>query len=250
MTALSTADRRGRDRRASHADRAEAARERVRQAEQRRRRRHAVATAVVLAVVVAAGVLVQAARSSTGDDGVPAGATRDSYGFALGSPTAKVTVEIYEDFLCPACEQLERSAAAELRRMAAEGQVRVVYRPMAFLDGYSTNRYSTRSLNAAGCAADEGVFVDYHDQLFAVQPAEGGPGLTDRALVALGSRAGASGAAFRSCVVDGSYLGWTRKATEAASLAGVVQTPTVLVNGRELGNPSLADFNAAITAAG
>ena len=238
-----------RDRRAGAARRATAAREAAQRA-QRRRRMQTVAVVAALVLLVAGGIAVQAARStSDGPKGVPAGAV-DETGFAVGAADAPVTVELYEDFLCPACGRFEREAGNELHHMAAEGTVRVVYRPMAFLDGYSTTRYSTRALNAVACAADEDRFAEMHDQLFLAQPPEGGPGLSDDRLVSLGAKAGAGGDAFEQCVRDLRYERWTEQATDAASKAGVVATPTVLVDGERLPEPSLEALRAAIGSAG
>ena len=228
--------------------RAAAAREAARRA-QRRRRLRTSGVVVALVLAVGAGIGIQAARSSSdGPSGAPAG-TVGRYGIALGARTAPVTVEVYEDFLCPACRKFEQAAGAELRELAAEGTVRVVYRPFAFLDGYSTTRYSTRALNAAACAADEGRFVEMHDQLFQMQPPEGGPGLPDDQLVMLGHGAGAGGDDFASCVTDLRYERWTQQATDAASKDGVVRTPTVVVNGKELAAPTLQTLRAAVAEA-
>jgi protein-disulfide isomerase len=228
--------------------RAAAAREAARRAERRRRLRTG-AVAAVLALVVGAGIAVQAARStSDGPGGLPSG-TVQKYGLPLGTRGAPATVEVFEDFLCPACARFEAVAGDELRELAAEGTVRVVYRPFAFLDGYSTTRYSTRALNAAACAADQGRFVEMHDQLFRSQPPEGGPGLSDDRLVALGRSAGATGDDFGSCVNDLRYERWTQRATDAASKAGVVQTPTVFVNGEPLAAPTVEALREAVAAA-
>jgi protein-disulfide isomerase len=228
--------------------RAATAREAARRAERRRRLRTVLLVAV-LVLVVGAGIAVQAARSTSGGpSGLPAG-TVQQFGIPLGSPDAPVTVELYEDFLCPACRQFEEAAGAELRELAAEGTVRVVYRPFAFLDGYSTRRYSTRALNAAACAADQGRFVEMHDQLFRAQPPEGGPGLSDDRLVALGEGAGVGSDSFAACVNDLRYERWTQQATDAASKDGVVQTPTVVVNGQQLPEATLDGLRAAVAAA-
>ena len=238
-----------RDRQPNRTQRAAAAREAARRARRRHRQRtFAVVAALVLAVT--AGVAVQAARStSDGPSGTPAGTLTDGFGVPLGAKDAPVTVDVYEDFLCPACEQFERAAGAELHEMAAEGLVRVVYRPIAFLDGYSTTRYSTRALNAAGCAQEGGRFPEMHDELFRAQPPEGGPGLGDGQLVALGARAGVTGDEFADCVRDLRFERWTQQATDAASRAGVNQTPTVRVNGHDLANPTVDGLREAVATA-
>jgi len=87
-----------------------------------------------------------------------------------------------------------------------------------------------------------------HDALFGVQPAEGGPGLSDAELVELGGTAGVTGEDFGSCVTSLQHERFTQRATEAASKARVVQTPTVLVNGAPLLNPTVDALRAASAA--
>jgi protein-disulfide isomerase len=230
--------------------RAAALREQERRSE-RRRRRVTVSVVALLVALVGGGAAVQAARTTAnGPAAAPTGVTSDGYGVLLGSADAPVLVEVYEDFLCPACGRFEEAAGAALREMTADGSVRVVFRPMAFLDGASTNRYSTRALNAAACAVDAGRFPQYHERLFAEQPAEGGPGLSDAQLVALGADAGISQQGFADCVESLDFEPWTQRATDAASKAGVVQTPTIRVDGKTLADPTLVGLRAAVLAAG
>ena len=190
MSSPTTTSRRSTEEHRPARVRAAALREQERRAE-RRRRRITMSVVALLVAIVGGGAAVQAARSTAdGPAPAPTGVTTDGYGVQLGSADAPVLVEVYEDFMCPACGRFEESAGAALREMTADGSVRVVFRPMAFLDGASTTRYSTRALNASACAVDAGRFPAYHARLFAVQPEEGGPGLSDAQLVALGTDAG------------------------------------------------------------
>jgi protein-disulfide isomerase len=217
---------------------------------ERRRRRITTAVVALLVAIVGGGAALQAARSTAdGPAAAPTGVTADGYGVLLGSADAPVLVEVYEDFMCPACGNFEEAAGAALREMTADGSVRVVFRPMAFLDGASTARYSTRALNASACAVDAGQFPAYHAGLFAAQPAEGGPGLSDARLVALGVDAGITDQGFADCVENLDFLPWTQRATDAASKAGVVQTPTIRVNGEALTVATLPGLQAAVQAA-
>lgn len=233
---------------AARAARAAAAREAARRRERRRRLRTLSAGAAI-ATVVAAGIGVQVWRSDTGGErAVPAGVV-ETYGLLAGPRDAPVRIDVYQDYLCPACRQFEATAGPLLEQLAEDGQARVVYHPIAFLDGYSTTRYSTRAANAVGCAADAGVALGMQERLYDAQPPEGGPGLSDDRLIRLGRAAGAGGGTFESCVRDQVYRGWTREATDAASKAGVVRTPTVLVDGEELPVPSVQALRAAVEGA-
>jgi len=163
---------------------------------------------------------------------VPAGSTPEGDGIAVGD--GPVPVDAYIDFLCPYCREFELASAPTLAGLVAGGRITLAYHPMNFLDGASTTRYSTRAAAASGCAADRGRFVDYAHELFARQPPEGGPGLSDAELASIGRSAGRPDAGFAACVADGPYLDWPPYVTARATAAGVHATPTVLVAGAEV----------------
>jgi protein-disulfide isomerase len=200
--------------------------------------------AVVVLVLFAGAVGFGVYRAQAGAGALPAGAT--AAGVAVGNPDAPVTIDLYLDFQCPACAQYEQQAGATIDELVASGRARVVYHPVAYLNRFSSTQYSSRSSAAAGCAADAGVLPRFAQLLFANQPPEGGAGLPDEQLVALGTQAGA-GSGFAGCVQDGRYAGWTRSVTDAASRAGITATPTVLVNGREVERTAEA-LRAAVVA--
>ncbi|MEA2247179.1 MAG: hypothetical protein QOH46_1708 [Solirubrobacteraceae bacterium] len=159
----------------------------------------------------------------------PAGATSDGDGIAVGA--GPVTVEAYIDFLCPFCRQFEERSGAMLHRLVRDGVITLAYHPLGFLDRLSTTRYSSRASAASGCASDGGRFVEYKDALFAAQPPEGGPGLSDEELIALGRTVGLADPAFGRCVAAHAYLPWAAYVTARAVARGVSGTPSVFVRG-------------------
>ena len=165
----------------------------------------------------------------TGSTDYPAGAAPAGDGVVIGG--GPVTVDAYIDFMCPFCRRFELSAGPTLSGLVAAGRISLVYHPMSFLDAASTTRYSSRAGAASGCASDGGKFAEYASALFAHQPPEGGPGLSDDELVQLGGLVGLAGDAFGSCVHAGRYLDWPGHVTAMAAARGVAATPTVLVGG-------------------
>jgi protein-disulfide isomerase len=160
---------------------------------------------------------------------LPAGATAEGDGVVIGQ--GPVRIDAFIDFLCPYCRRFELSSGPALAGLVAEGRASLVYHPMNFLDEASTTNYSTRAAAAAGCAADQGRFLEYAHALFVNQPPEGGPGLPDAELSAIGQTAGLDDAAFTGCVSDAPYLDWPPYVTARAVALGVESTPTVLVGG-------------------
>jgi protein-disulfide isomerase len=209
------------------------------------------AVAVLLAAVVGVFVLVNTLQR----DAEPAGSATPSTGsngaVTVGQAAAPVTIVAYEDFQCPACKSYEDANGAQLEGWLAKGQVKVEYHPIAFLDRASTDDYSTRALNAAATVLDlaPAGYQKFHDALYAEQPAEGGPGLSDERLLQLAVAAGAPEARAKADIDGLRFKAWTAKVTEDASKAGVNQTPTVIVNGRPLADHSPQSLAAAVTAA-
>jgi protein-disulfide isomerase len=160
---------------------------------------------------------------------VPANTVSDGDGVAVGS--GPVLVEAYIDFQCPFCRAFELSSGDALRAMADEGLITLVFHPMDFLDHASTNHYSSRAASASGCASDAGRFSEYAQALFANQPPEGGPGLTDAQLVELGVAVGITDPAFAESVPQHPYVPWADWVTQRALARGVSGTPTTLVDG-------------------
>ena len=180
-------------------------------------------------------------------DQLPAGATPEGDGIAVGD--GPVRVDIYIDYLCPYCQRFELNAGDALAALAESHQATLVYHPMNFLDEASTTRYSTRAAAAAGCASDLGRFVEFTHQLYVQQPEEGGPGLSDAEIAGVARAAGLDPSAFTSCTAQGRYLDWPEFVTARAVEAGVPGTPTVRVNGTEA-DPDGDSITSAVQQAG
>ncbi|MFL5843625.1 MAG: DsbA family protein [Solirubrobacteraceae bacterium] len=158
-----------------------------------------------------------------------------------------VRIDAYIDFMCPYCRAFEEETGPLLDELLDGGQITLAYHPVAFLDRLSTTGYSTRAASAARGAADARRFRAYAGALFAGQPDEGGPGLSDDELVGLGREAGLDDD-FASGVREGRHRDWAAAVTEAAVDAGVEGIPTVLVDGTQVDRDP-ESIRAAITAA-
>ncbi|MCW3015229.1 MAG: Protein-disulfide isomerase-like protein [Solirubrobacterales bacterium] len=158
----------------------------------------------------------------------PAGVSDAGDGIVSG--TGPVTVEAYIDFLCPFCRAFEQHTGPVLDKLVADGLIALVDHPVGFLDRLSTTNYSSRASSASGCASDGGHYDAYAKALFASQPPEGGPGLSEDELIMLGRAVGLDDA-FGRCVAAHVYLPWTAYVTARAIDRGVTGTPTVFVQG-------------------
>ncbi len=247
----------GRNRR----DRAAAARSEAEAAERRRERMVRIVGGVTVAVVVLGiiGVAVVARNSQsadpiasvTADPSAPSPtgvlAADDEYAFGVPHGTAtpdQPVLAIWEDFQCPACGSVEMANGDGIAGLAESGGVQLVWRPTAFLDSNLGNDASLRAISAWGCAIDAGKSREYHDIVYANQPATEGDGWTNEQLAAFGTQAGIEGEAldtFNQCFADGTYRGWAANSTQEFYDSNVPGTPFATLNGVEIPTEVLVD---------
>jgi len=209
--------------------------------EKRRRTIVRVIGGVVILGLVAA-IVFAVAKAVSKDDDKPAATgevvapanVEKSGGFVVGDADAPVTLELYYDYMCPACGAFEATNGDELSRLIDEGTLKVDLRVMAFLDEQSQGtEYSSRAANAYATVvdADPDHAWDFHAALYANQPTEGTKGLTDGEIADLATGAGVP-ASVADTFTDGTHRGWVAQMTQDAFAAGVQSTPTVKLDGQ------------------
>ena len=155
-------------------------------------------------------------------------------GKAFGNPNAKIKIEIYEDFQCPACKGYTASTEKQLLESSyiSSGKVYYVFRQYPFLDRGRMTQESHQAANASMCALEQSRFWDYHDILFANQGAvENGGAFNDKRLQAFAESLGLDMAAFNDCFNANKYSGDIDADFQLGVAAGVDRTPTILING-------------------
>jgi protein-disulfide isomerase len=217
-------------------------------AEKRRKRVIWITVFVVfgVAIVGMVGWMLLLSREASA---VHTPANANAEGNAIVTGSGPVVVEDYIDFICPHCKTFHDETNAAVNQLIAENKITLVQHPVAYLDRFSGNKYSTRASAASACASDGGKFEEYVDVLFANQPAEGGDGPTDTQLIELGKGIGL-GDDFAGCVKEKRYVSWAGKISDDATKAGVTGTPTVFVNGKKIQGGSAAILAAVAAAAG
>jgi protein-disulfide isomerase len=228
----------------------------------------AAVVVVVVGIAVIGGVLLQRYRSTQaaetvvpamtvpGSDQYPVQLDKADATVLVGKPTAKNTVDLYEDFLCPVCGQFEAANFPSMERQLEAGTIKVRYHMLNLLD-HSSNPpgYSTISANTAlaVASADPGKFMNFHYSLYQKQPEEGGAGWTQQQLTNLANRLGVSGPAFDTVVNDRTYNNQITTNLNRAEADPALQqrtssgsgfgTPTVLANGKTVNwqDPSWLD---------
>jgi protein-disulfide isomerase len=206
-----------------------------------------VAVVVVVAAAVLTGVLVTNSQKNETEGAQIAAKTvsadypavRDGATVVVGKDTAKVTLDVYEDFLCPACRQFEEAYGTQVEQKVKDGTVKVRYHMLNMLNDRSDPPgYSMDSANAGLCAADAGKFPAFHASLFGSQPEEGARGYNNDQLAKLGENVGITSPSFSACVTGGTYKQIVDQAYQQVSKTPYLQQD---FNGqRGFGTPTLA----------
>lgn len=217
----------------------------------------AAVVVVVIAGAVVFGVLYQQHKSNeaaqtvipaltvAGSSKYPTSVDKVNATVLVGQPTAKVTIDAYEDFLCPICGHFEATNFKSIEQQLEAGTIKVRYHMINLLDSSSNPPgYSLMSANAALAVATvaPGKFMDYHYSLYQKQPEENGTGWTQAQLTSLANRLGVSGSQFDSLVNGKTYENQIQtNLTNAGNNQALFQTntdgtkgfgtPTVVANG-------------------
>lgn len=220
-------------------------------AAERRRKVTLWTTIGVVVVLIVAGLTgwVVVAGQNQGTVTTPSAAVDSGTAFQVSTGT--VTVDLYEDFMCPICREFETQDSATIKQLVTADKVTVRYHPVAILDRESNGtEYSTRAAGAAAAAAEAGKFIEYHDVLYQNQPSEGSDGLTNAKLIELGKSVGLTSSSFADAINNKTYTAWAGKVTDTFSSRGYTGTPTVVVAGKQLtGVPTPAQLTQAVDAA-
>lgn len=216
--------------------------------------------AVAAIVVVSAVYLTQPQPQQTNSAGLnvpivvtPANIT--SSGRTLGNPNAPVTVDLYGDFRCTACQAFTVGGSEErlVSTYIATNKAKLVWHDYLIIDQNRRETASRDAANAAYCAADQGKFWTMHDWLFANQSStEEASAFSASRLSAIGRAAGLEMATFQTCLDQGTHDAEITAASATAAQT-INSTPTVYVNGKAVNQPgqgvSYDMIQAAIDAA-
>ena len=214
---------------------------RARQQRQQQRQRLILIGAIVLVAAVVVFALVWPQVKSVGEIITVTPATLPNPdGLSLGDASAPATIDIFEDFQCPACRSFTESIEPlVIKNLVATGKARYVFHNYPFLDGNGAGSggESDQAANAAMCANEQGKFWDMHAIIYANWNGENQGNLNDRRLQAMAESIGLDMNAFNDCFNANKYKSETQADFDRGSKMGVNGTPTVFVNGSQVGQP-------------
>lgn len=215
---------------------------------------------IVAVVVVVAGVVWSSQKDAVQTGGPPPGTQMgqpfDPYPDA---PTVEgaPTLDVYEDFRCPACKLFEQAFGQTVGDLAQEGKIELRVHLKTVIDSNFGQEGSSIAASSALCAADQGGWTGMHQWLFANQPTE--PGEFTKDQLEQGAKAGGLSGdqldAWQECSDAGVYRAYVRSVDDQSVKDQITSTPTIVVDGTQLswgalvpgGRPDVAAFTRIVT---
>jgi len=225
------------------------------QRQQQRQRLITIGLIVLGAALVVFAVVWPQLRSVGEIVTVTPAALPNADGLSVGEANAPVTIDVFEDFQCPACQFFTESIEPlVIQNLVASGQARYVFHNYPFLDGNGagSSGESDQAANASMCANEQGKFWEMHSILYANLGGENQGAFSDRRLQAMAESVGLDMSEFNSCFSANEYEAEIQADFDLGQEMGVSGTPTVFVNGTQVGAPgriaSYDEIAAAVNA--
>jgi protein-disulfide isomerase len=149
---------------------------------------------------------------------------------ALGSNAAKITLVEFGDYQCQFCAQFHKQTRNEIiDKFVNTGQVKFVFKDFVLNDQPPDNA-STLAARAAYCAADQGKFWEYHDEVYNNSKGEN-TGWVTRANLELFARNVhiPDQVEFSKCLDSQKYSDAVQKNDQIARSIGLQSTPTFVL---------------------
>jgi len=160
-------------------------------------------------------------------------ATRPNPNFnAMGDPNAPVRMENFSDFQCPYCKRFaDETEKLIVENYVVTGKVYFIFTPYGPGGNY-IGQESLDAANASFCAADQGMFWEYHDILFANNTGENVGDFTEKRLEAFAKSIGLDMNKFQDCFKASQFNDKLNEGIVAGRNAGINVTPSFLINGK------------------
>jgi protein-disulfide isomerase len=154
-----------------------------------------------------------------------------AFGRSLGPADAPVTLDLWADFQCPACQAFAfQMEPALIDTYVRPGKVRLNFHDLSFIGPESLG-----AAIGARCADRQGKFWAYHDLIYYNQGAENSGWFTYDRSIDFARFLNLDVAAFSSCSNDPAIQAAVEADTRAGVDLGVRETPTLFVAGVAIG---------------
>ncbi|TEU01639.1 MAG: DsbA family protein [Anaerolineales bacterium] len=204
-------------------------REEIREKRQREKRRNLLVATLVIAggVIIITAMVISRSQAQIQSIITPAAIDfPQSEGMAMGDPNAPVIIEEFSDFQCPACQLFhEQTLEQVVDQYVKTGDVYYIFHNFPFI-----GKDSQTAALGGYCAAEQGLFWEYSNILFANQIGENVQSFSSARLEAMADIIGLD-AEFAKCLREERYQDQVDADFLAAQETGVDSTPSFLING-------------------
>lgn len=192
-----------------------------------------VTAAVVIVLIALVGIVVWMNNKATDPGEKPTSSRITSSGGITYGASKTNTITIYVDFLCPICNQFEKSEGDTIKKLVDQGKAKLVIQPVAILDTWTTPAgYSSRAASAMYSVAirDYANSYAFMQAMYEKQPAERSSGLTNQQIIDIAKQSGVSMTkALQSELNSNRYQKYAQNAPLPKGAKG---TPTLMINGK------------------
>jgi protein-disulfide isomerase len=198
-----------------------------------------IAVVAILAVVAVVVVAINDKPAQSGAE--PVASNIDTATGAIRFGSGKSTMDTYIDFMCPICNEFEKSYGPRIQELISENTVTLRVHPIAILDRNSQGtQYSSRAAGAmySVAAHDPDHAYPFLQAMYAHQPKEGSPGLTDDEILTIAKDAGVTVTTdLDKEIKSHKYVGYVESMTPKTPIApgsAGIGTPTISINGETI----------------
>lgn len=220
----------------------------IRERRRKQRQKQQIITGLVVigAALIVTAILIWPSVRSIGEIIIPDPIDHPmAAGTSMGDPNAPVVIEEYSDYLCTFCQRfVEQTEPRIIQEYVSTGKVYFIYRNFIRVSD------SEGPAGASLCAAEQDMFWEYHDILFANQSGHSPQAYTPRRLEAYAETIGLNLTQFNECVDNKEYQEELQKYHVLGVERGLESTPTFFINGKMIeGALSFEVFQQEIEAA-
>jgi protein-disulfide isomerase len=149
-------------------------------------------------------------------------------GVTKGNPDAPVTILEFGDYQCPGCGEFARDYKPGVELALIEtGRAKFVFQDYPLV---AIHPHAFVAARAARCAEDQGMFWEYHDELYRQQARWSPEADPIGTFESYAESLGLDLADFRSCLNSDRHADVVTANLRLAERLGIPRTPTILVN--------------------
>ncbi|MGZ5547401.1 MAG: DsbA family protein [Nitrososphaeraceae archaeon] len=147
---------------------------------------------------------------------------------ALGNEQANITIVEFADYQCPFCAQFNKETKDSIiENFVDTGKAKFMYKDLIVNDG--SDKASTLAAAASYCAAEQGMYWEYHDELFKNSKGENTGWVTKNSLMQFANNVRVPDLMkFSDCIDSDKYIEIVSENDSFARNIGLQSTPSFI----------------------